>query len=156
MITIIQQGTEAKFKVEIKNFDMEFGEFKVSLIYGYRRTVVEIQKSQMVTDDEGNYYFGFDTEGMVGKVTARCEWIVPDDDYPDDEQTHVDEQYLCFVVPNPCPQFIACPDCKTDGIVKYTPTDEHHIGTRYMFLCDNRHNRIVTVDGDFLMALKQK
>lgn len=74
MITILQQGQEAKVQVSIKDFDMRYRDFNVSLIYGYRRTVVEIPKSAMVHDSDWNYFFTFDTEGIVGKVTARCEW----------------------------------------------------------------------------------
>ena len=156
MITIIQQGTEAKFKVEIKDFDMRYDDFKVSLIYGYRQTVIEIPKEQMVVDvDDYSYYFVFDTKDMVGQVTARCEWFVRDSDYPDDRQTHVNEQFLCFVVSDPCPKFITCPACKEDGEVKYTLTEGHNIGADYYILADKEYGHIVTSDGENILVLKK-
>lgn len=156
MITILQQGTEAKVQVSIKDFDMRFGDFKVSLIYGYRRTVVVIPKSAMVHDDDWNFFFTFVTDGMVGKVTARCEWREMDDDYPDKWKDNIDEQYLCFVVSDPCPRFIACPACEHSGRVTYTFTDEPNIREHYLYLCDSEHNRIVTSDGMNILVLKQK
>lgn len=156
MITILQQGTETKYKVKIKDFDMQYGEFKVSLIYGYRRTVVEILKSQMVSDDDNNFYFTFDTDDIVGKVIARCEWIIPDDDYPDNKRTITDEQFLCFVAPNPCPKFITCPACTKDSDVTYTLTDTPNLGTKYYVMCDYKHNPIVSVDDEYLLVLKEK
>lgn len=157
MITIIQQGTEAKFKVEIKDFDMRYDDFKVSLIYGYRRTVIEIPKQQMIVDtDDYSYYFIFDTANIVGQVTARCEWYVRDADYPDERQTNVDEQFLCFVAPNPCPKFICCPSCKEDGIVKYTLAEGHNFGDLYFVLADKEYTPIVTSDGENILVLKNK
>ena len=154
MITIIQQGTEAKFKVEIKDFEMQYNDFRVLLIYGYRRTVIEIEKKDFIEEDN-NWYIAFDTDNMVGRVTARCEWFVRDSDYPDDRQTHVDEQFLCFVAPNPCPQFIACPACEPDGRVKYTLESGHNIGAKYFFLSDKDYNPIVTCDGENILVLKK-
>jgi hypothetical protein len=156
MITILQQGTEAKVQVSIKDFDMRFGDFSVSLIYGYRRTVVEIPKSAMVHDDDWNFFFTFATDGMVGKVVARCEWREMDDDYPDAWKDNVDEQYLCFVVSDPCPRFIACPACEHSDRVTYKFTDEPNIRERYLYLCDSEHNRIVTSDGMNILVLKQQ
>ena len=156
MITIIQQGTEAKFKVEIKDFDMRYDDFKVSLIYGYRRTVVEIPKEQMIVDtDDYSYYFGFDTKDMVGQVTAKCEWYVRDADYPDDRQTHTDEQFLCFVAPDPCPKFITCPTCKENGQVTYTLTEGHNIDSDYYILADKEYGRFVTADDEYILVLKK-
>lgn len=155
MITILQQGQEAKVQVSIKDFDMRYRDFKVSLIYGYRRTVVEIPKSAMVNDDEGNWYFGFDTEGMVGKITALCEWQVPDEDYPDQFQTRTDEQYLCFVVATPCPRFICCPACSGEHDVTYTFTDENNVSVFYLYLCDCDHNPILTKDGENILVLNK-
>lgn len=156
MITILQQGQEAKVQVSIKDFDMRFGDFKVSLIYGYRRTVVEIPKSAMVHNDDWDYFFTFDTEGIVGKVTARCEWREMDGDYPTTWKVNADEQYLCFIVSNPCPRFIACPACEPDDRVTYTFTDVPNIGERYLYLCDSEHNRLVTSDGMNILVLKQQ
>ena len=156
MIQILQQGQECKVQVSIKDFDMRFGDFNVSLIYGYRRTVVEIPKSAMVHDDDWNFFFTFDTEGVVGKVIARCKWREMDDDYPDTWKDNADEQYICFVVSNPCPRFIACPACSEEHDVTYTFTDEPNIGVHYFYLCDSEHNRLLTSDGMNILVLKQQ
>ena len=116
---IIQQGEVAKFQVQIANFNMEANDFRVELIYGYRRHKMTIEKNQML-ENGGTYYLTIDTANMVGRVTARCTWRVPDADCPDGYREETDEQYLCFVATTPCPQFIACPACTQDGRVTYT------------------------------------
>lgn len=156
MITIIPQGTEPKFQVEIKNFDMKWGDFTVTLTYGYRQTKIVIPKADMVHDDDFNYFFGFDTKDMVGKVTAQCHWKVQDDDYTDNTQEQYDEQFLCFVAPDPCPRIICCPECKTDGQVVYTQTGEHNISVEYQVLCDKEHRPLLTSDNERIMVLKKK
>ena len=117
---IIPQGNEAKFKVEIKDFDMVANEFYVELVYGYYRTNVTIQKSQMVTDESDNYYFYLDTDCIVGEVIARCVWLVPDTDAENDLRTMVDEQVLCFVAATPNPQLYDEAFGSANGAVKYT------------------------------------
>ena len=57
---IIQQGEVAKFQVQIKDFDMESNDFRVELIFGYRRHKVTIEKTQML-ENGGTYYFTIDT-----------------------------------------------------------------------------------------------
>ena len=52
-ITILRRGTDAKCYVDIKNVTMEDIDFKVELIYGYRRTTIEIEKSAMSQDTQG-------------------------------------------------------------------------------------------------------
>ena len=132
---IIQQGEEVKFQVQIKDFDMEANDFRVELVYGYRRTTVTIEKVQML-ENSGLFYIIFDTDDIVGRVTARCTWFIPDTDAPDSYREKVDEQFLCFVVTTPCPQFITCPKCSSVGHdVRYELTDEPDIAAKYLRLC---------------------
>jgi hypothetical protein len=150
---IIQQGEEAKFQVQIKDFDMEANDFSVELIYGYRRTTVTIEKAQML-ENGGLYYIIFDTDGMVGRVTARCTWHVPDTDAPDGYREKTDEQYLCFVVTTPCPQFLTCPACTDEHLVTYTRTEQSDISEKYQRLADCYDRPLLTVDDEYIFVLK--
>ncbi len=153
---ILMQGEEAKFHVAIKDFDMDANSFAVTLIYGYRRVKMEITKAQMFQDGGGNWYFVFDTDGMVGRVTARCTWRVPDADCPDGYREESDEQYLCFVATTPCPQFIACPACTQDGRVTYTRTEESDVAGLYAYLACADYDRILTCDNEVILVLKEQ
>lgn len=153
---ILQQGEEAKFQIAIKDFDMEANDFKVELVYGYRRTTVEIDKSQMVHSADGKYFFTFDTDGMVGRVTAVCTWHVPDTDYQDGYRQETDEQYLCFVASVPCPQFISCPQCgANDHPVTYTRTEQSSIADEYTYLACADYDRIITCDDEIILVKKE-
>lgn len=150
---IIQQGEVVKFQVQIADFDMEANNFRVELIYGYRRTTVTIEKGQML-DNGGQYYIVFDTEDMVGRVTARCVWFVPDTDVQGSEREKTDEQFLCFVVTTPCPQFLTCPSCTDDHPVTYTRTEQSDIADKYQRLADRYDRPLVTADGDYIFVVK--
>ena len=117
---IIAQGTEAKFKVEIKGFDMVNGDFIVELIYDYYRTTVTVEKGQMVKDEHDHYFFYLDTDCIVGEVIARCMWLVPDEDAENDLRTMIDEQVLCFVSTMPNPNLPAWGGITEGPQVKYT------------------------------------
>ena len=155
---ILQQGEEAKFQIVIKDFDMDANDFKVELVYGYRRTTVEIDKSQMVHSVDGKYFFTFDTDGMAGRVTAICTWQVPDTDYQDGYRQETDEQYLCFVTSVPCPQFISCPQCgASDSLpVVYTRTEQSSIADEYTYLACADYDRILTCDNEVILVLKEQ
>ena len=150
---IIQQGEEAKFQVQIADFDMEANDFRVELIYGYRRTTVTIEKAQML-ENGGLYFIIFDTDGMVGRVTARCTWLVPDTDAPDGYREKTDEHFLCFVVTTPCPQFLTCPACTDEHKVTYTRTEQSDISDKYQRLADIYDRPLLTVDNEYIFVLK--
>ena len=150
---IIQQGEEVKFQVQIKDFDMEANDFRVELIYGYRRTTVAIEKAQML-ENGGQYYIIFDTDDMVGRVTARCTWFIPDTDAPGGYREKTDEQFLCFVVTTPCPQFLTCPACTEEHPVTYTRTEQSDIADKYQRLADKYDRLLLTVDNEYIFVLK--
>ena len=153
---IIQQGEEVKFYIEIADFDMDERDFRVELIYGYRRHVMTIEKSQMQKSTRDRWYFVFDTEDMMGKVTARCVWSVYDEDFPENSREEVDEQYLCFVATTPCPQMIPCPACTQEHPVTYERTTESSIAELYKYLCDNYGHKIVSSDDNYILVLKER
>lgn len=152
---ILQRGEEAKFYIDIEGFDMDGRDFRVELIYGYRRHVMTITKEQMAKSTRNRWYFVFDTEDMLGKVTARCVWSVYDEDFPEYSREEVDEQYLCFVASTPCPQMIPCPACTIDRTVTYERTTESTLAELYKYLCDKDGNRIVSSDDCNILVLKE-
>lgn len=149
-ITILQKGTEVKCYIDIKDVDMSEINFKVELIYGYRRNVVEIDKSQMNQDSQGKWFFVFDTEEMIGKVVVRCTWELNDTDCPDGERTKVNEQPLCFVADTACTKFFACPCAAEDQPVEYEFTDDSGIASDYLRLCDCDGHPLATDDDLYL------
>lgn len=112
---IIQRGTKAKFQVFVgyEGFDMVDNEFTVCLEWGLRGQVLTIDKSNMITNDGGEYFIAFDTTDMVGKVIARCIAQVPNESVGGFRQ-EVDEQYLCFVQSTPCASFECNCQCSGD------------------------------------------
>ena len=151
-ITILRRGTEAKCYVDIKNVTMEDIDFKVELIYGYRRTTILIEKAQMSQDTQGKWFIVFNTEGIIGLLTARCTWYLTDTDCPDGKRTKVDEQPLCFVADAPCTKLFACPCAKSDSVVTYTFTDDSDIASEYVRLCDCDGHPLATTDDLYLYA----
>lgn len=150
---IIQQGEIAKFQVQIANFDMEANDFRVELIFGYRRKKATIEKSQML-ENGGTYYFTIGTASMVGRVTARCVWFVPDGDLDGGLREKDDEQYLCVVVDTPCPQFLTCPACTEEHPVTYTRTEQSDIAEKYQRLADRYDRPLLTVDDEYIFVMK--
>lgn len=152
---ILQQGEEAKFKIEINDFSMDDNEFSVKLICGYRRKVMTIEKNQMFQGPDGKYYFIFDTSEMSNRITALCTWRVPDSDCDDGFREETNEQYLCFVATTPCPQFLSCPDCGSNQPVTYTRTEESSIADLYAYLETIEGDKLISCDNEILLVLKE-
>jgi hypothetical protein len=136
---IIQQGELVKYIITSRNpnFNIEEDDFTVELLYGLMGRKLVVPKSEMVYGTDGEYIMQFSTKGMVGKVTARMTFFVHDTDVnPDGERQEVDEQVIAFVVTTPCPQFLACPACSSEGHdVNYERTEEPDIAAMYVRLC---------------------
>lgn len=109
-MNIIQRGTEAKFSIEIADFDMTNNDFAVVLSYGFRHTEIEIKKEDMVNDPENGWCFLFDTTNATGAVTAECTYQVSDNAAEDGIRSVVDRQILCFVASTPRPQMLIYPE----------------------------------------------
>lgn len=151
-ITILRRGTEAKCYVDIKNVTMDDIDFKVELVYGYRRTTILIEKAQMSQDTQGKWFIVFNTADIIGLLTARCTWYLTDTDCPDGERTKVDEQPLCFVADATCTKLFACPCAKSDSVVTYTFTDDSDIASEFVRLCDCDGHPLATSDDLYLYA----
>lgn len=154
---IIQQGEEVKFQVDIADFNMEDNDFSVTLVWGYRRTTMEIPKEKMFQGPDGKYYFTFDTDTMSNRVMALCTWRVPDSDCDDGFREETDEQYLCFIVTVPCPHFISCPNCDgEEQRVTYTRTEVSSIADTYEYLETAEGDKIISCDNEILLVLKEE
>lgn len=136
---IIQQGEKVKYIVTSRNpnFNIEEDDFRVELIYGMMGKKLVIQKSEMAPSPGSEYIMQFSTSGMVGKVVARTVFYVHDADIdPDGEREEVDEQVICFVVTTPCPTFLNCPKCSSEGHdIHFERTEEPDIAAMYLRLC---------------------
>lgn len=108
---IIQQGAEAEFQIEVRRTDFDWTTcgLCVNLSWGYRGESICIDKDDMSFDDEGRYYFSFDTSEMMGWVSSECRYETVDpDDAVDGMRTNVDRQILCFVSSSPATNLGRC------------------------------------------------
>ena len=152
---IIVAGEEAKYFIDIQQegFSMADDDFTVELLWGMQGQTMTLMKHDMNADTSGKYFFSFPTKGMVGTVTARCVWQVPDTDESDSERTKVDEQILCFVVQTPCPKLVQCQKCVTTGFVTYERTEDSSIASMYQRLCTAAGQPIVSDDDLYFYVL---
>lgn len=153
---IIQQGTTAKYLMafDAEGFDPATMDFRLELSWGYRQTTKVIQKSDMI-EATGGYLFELDTTEIIGKVKARCVMIYPDTDVAGSERPDVDDQWLCFVTSNPCPNIVCCPKCDGKHPVSYERIDESDIGEKYVRLVDLYDRPLLTSDNEYLYALRE-
>lgn len=151
-LRIVPQGAEQKCYIEIKDVAMDDIDFTLELIYGMRRTVMIIEKSQMKQDTQGKWFFIFETDNMVGLLKARLTWILNDTDCPDGERNKVNEQPLCFVTVTACMKLFSCPCQAENQPVTYTFTDDSDIASEYVRLCDCYGHPLATSDDLYLYA----
>lgn len=76
----ISRGTVAKFKCEITadGFSMDANSFGIYLLWGMRGQKLSIEKSAMIRNNDGEWFFSFDTTDMFGPIRAVC-WYWPYD-----------------------------------------------------------------------------
>ena len=152
---IIMQGERAKYFVRSDkwNFNFEENSFYLEIIYGMQGKKITIPKSEFLFLNN-RWLFSFPTTDIVGAVKARLVMEVFDPDCPEGLRQEVDEQYIAFVITNPCPQFFRCPCNGEDHEIVYERTEESDIGNRYARLCDCDGNRFRTSEGGFLYVLR--
>lgn len=133
---IIQEGDVAKYQVKIEHedFDMARDDFQFTIQAGMLGQEVTITKSQMPCDEDGNWFLVFDSTGMMGKVTAVCQYWVPDSDMQYGEREEIDRQYIGFVTESPCPQFACECECPSyeDSHVTYERVYRSDVHTLYL------------------------
>lgn len=162
---IIQEGDVAKYQmlIEHEDFDMMQDEFEVTLSWGMLGESMTVSKSEMVHDEDGNWFLIFNSSGMVGKVTAECRYLVPDSDMADGVREEVDRQYIGFVTANPCPQFACeceCPTHEEKLHVTYTRVWRSDVNTLYLNLRtteeNGEHRPILDSEGKKLRVRKEE
>lgn len=155
---IIQQGEEAKYRIAIERegFSMTENPFMLTLKWGMQGRTLTIDKSEMLTDEAGQWYFTFPTADMVGVVTVECAYDVPDSDYPDGYRTEKEQQPLCFVNTSPrMPQLMRDHGGIYQGIyVSYERTLRSDKRSLYRYLRDILQNYLRDVNGRRLRVLK--
>lgn len=155
---IIQQGEEAKYRIAIERegFSMTENPFMLTLKWGMQGRTLTIDKSEMLTDESGQWYFTFPTADMVGVVTVECAYDVPDSDYPDGYRTEKEQQPLCFVNTSPrMPQMMRDHGGIYQGIyVSYERTLRSDKRSLYRYLRDILQNYLRDVNGRRLRVLK--
>lgn len=155
---IVEKGEEVKYKITIDqtNFLMADNDFKVILTYGMMGKKLTIEKSEMISNADGEWFFVFDSSDMIGRVKAECIYDVPDEDYPDGYRTEVNRQTLCVVISHPLPAKLCVPaaDPQEGQTVIYERTDASSVEQLYSYLTDRDGNYLVTADGDYLLVLR--
>ena len=155
---IVQEGEEVKFQITItqQGFNMNEDNFRVKLTYGMLSKELIITKEQMISNDLDEWFFMFDTTGMVGRIKAECSFDVPDSDYPDGFRTEVDRQCILVVISHPLPARICVPvGDSQDHTVIYERTEQSDIAELYAYLTDRRGAHLLTSDGEKMLVLKK-
>lgn len=152
---IIMQGERAKYFIRSDKWNFNFFEnsFYLELIYGMQGEKITLQKSDFLYINE-RWIFSFPTDDIVGAVKARLVMEIFDPDCPDDVRHEVDEQYIAFVITNPCPQFFKCPCTGGDHDIVYERTEQSDIGELYARLTDRNGKPLRTSDGGYLFVLR--
>lgn len=128
---LIPKGERAKYFVRSDkwNFGFEENSYHLEILYGMQDRKVTIQKADFIYIDE-QWTFSFPTDEMVGPVRARLVMEIFDPDCPDGVREEVDEQYIGFVVSNPCPQFqnCACEEVGHEIVYELAPVEDDNNG----------------------------
>lgn len=155
---ILFKGDEAKYGVLItqENFSMESDDFMVELSWGLSGKSMTILKDAMVFGVDGYCYFVFPTDEMLGRVSAKCTYWVPDMDCPDGLRTEVDEQLLCFVASDPLPRLACVPAPQCERKVQYQRSESSDVANQYEYLASVEGDRFITKDTEYILVLKQQ
>lgn len=156
---IIHQSDTAKFQVEINHpdYDQQTDPFYVVLSWGIPEQVLTIDRSDMVTDEEGHFFMSVSTAAMLGRIKAECHYTVPDSDYAEGTRDKVDIQFLAFVTDQPCPRIAGCCGCtaEEDAHVRYTRIWRNDANTLYLNLRDSEKRPLRDSDGNQLRVRKE-
>lgn len=157
---IIQQGDIAKFQVAITHpdYNQRTGPFHVVLSWGIPERRMTIDRSDMVSDEEGSFFMSVPTAGMLGRVKAECHYTVPDSDFPDTgNREEIDIQFIAFVTDTPCPRIASkccCPSEK-NARVSYTRIYRNDANSLYLNLRDSEQRPLRDSDGKQLRVRKE-
>lgn len=155
---MIYAGTDLKFKVEIEfeNFTISDDDFNIVVKNKWGQTRYTVEKDEMFTDEEGNYYFTLEAVS-AGIYYAILTAQINDDDYDKMKRSIVDMQHLCNVSTLGacyCHTTPMCNDCNCEHKVSYEQiwTINLDDGT---YLADKNGNLIYTSDGKRIQLKKE-
>lgn len=141
---IYQTGDTPKFYVTINDegANQNAYDFKVKLSWGLSKSSLTINKSDMLVDKGGRWFFKFPTSGVIGKVLAECTYTVHDDDFSKDAgstdigsvkgfREEVEISTLCYVTNRPyIPRYIN--DELAPSKVIYEPVGRNSVASQAM------------------------
>lgn len=157
-ISIIQQGEMAKYKIIVTDpeYDLDTSDFTIELSWGLFGKKILIRKSDCTRSEDGNWYFTFSTEEMIGKVTAKFVIEVIDLDIASGVRQMVNRQVICFVAVTGCPQYLNCHCCVGENFVKYEYITDTNVMQEYEMLVSSDNQYFETSDNQILYVLRKK
>ena len=153
---LVSRGDIAKFQIVITHadFDQQRDDFKVVLKWGMFNQSMTIKKSDIIHDENGNFFVVFDTSEMIGKVKAVCYYYVPDSDMESGIREDVNYQWLCFVTAAPNVNFCCKFEPGGDGHVVYTRVYAADVNVAHLNLRDSDKKNLLDSDGKQLRVRK--
>lgn len=151
---MIHAGTDLKYKVtaQIPGFSLRNNDFSVLVKNRWNQVKYIIEKEDMLTDDDGNYYFTL-TDIQNGYYYAVLMAHREDTDFDSGLQNVVDSQFLCAVgvcddeACNPC-------RCQTDGMsVAYQRVWTVNVAG-YVYLAEEDGTPILDANGNKIFLKK--
>lgn len=156
---IIQQGDTAKFQVIIRHedFDQQTDPFRVVLRWGIPEQTMVIDRSDMVTDEDGSFFMLVPTVGLVGTLKAYCHYFVTDSDMGSGQREEIDIQMLAFVTDDPCPHIPCCGQCaEDDAHVTYKRVWRNDTRSLYLNVRTADKQPVVDADGKQIRVRKEE
>lgn len=158
---IITQGDTAKYQVEITHpdYDQQTDPFRVVLHCGIPDTPFTIDRSDMLHDEDGNFFMLVPTAGVVGKIKAECHYSVTDSDVEGGSREEVDIQWLGFVTDEPCPRFAGRCDCglsEEHPHVAYTRIYRNDARSLYLNVRTSGKQPVVDANGKQIRVRKEE
>ena len=158
---IIYKGDTAKYKVTIthEDFDMQVDDFFVILRAGIPYHTIEVNKEDMLHDEDGDFYILVPTSDMVGRLEAECHYMVPDSDISGGTREEVDYQWLAFVSSTPCPRFACrhiCWGSCEDSHVQYERIWRSDAKTLYLNVRTADKENVKGADGNQIRVRKEE
>lgn len=96
---VLQQGEPGKYQVIIDydGFSMRENDFRIRLYWGMKGDYIDIEKADMLQDEDGRFYIQFDTTEMTALVRAEVIAYLPDTDTEEGIRPLIERVPLCWV-----------------------------------------------------------
>ena len=154
---IVQRGDLAKWMltIEHEDFDQQRDDFYVIVHWGMKHQTVRVNKGEMTSDEEGNWFMFLETNDMLGRLKAETHYFVPDTDCSTGIREEVDWQYIGTVSDEPHPQLCSRHVCTGgSGHVEWKRTWRGDVNTLYLNLRTKDQEPILDGEGKQLRVRK--